>query len=217
MKYYARRWSYLIVCAAILWASSSIIACKKYSQDPPLKQTKQNAATVQVARHALTEEAKSCQAFVQEFYNWYLPRFNIPISPVNEKNSAQGPTSDDVLKIRPEALSPKLLHMLQGDSEASAKAVGEIVGLDFDPFLNTNGDFGTEARVTRVSLVNGLCRVSVQGYEKNQPEGQVFAELSPKGNLWVFEDFYFDGSFSHSKDLIQTLNELAAFRRKPTL
>jgi hypothetical protein len=202
---HTRRLSFLIVWAAFLLASSITIACKKNSQDPPLKQAKQNAATAQSAQRVLAEEEKSCQAFVQEFYNWYLPRFY---------NSAQEPSSDDVLKIRPQALSPKLLHMLQEDSEASAKAAGEIVGLDFDPFLNSNGDFGTEARVTRVSLVNGLCRVSVQGYEQNQLEGQVFAELSRKGNLWAFEDFYFDGSFSHSKDLIRTLNELAAFRKK---
>src|SRR6266851_5844884 len=71
---------------------------------------------------------KSCRVFVQQFYDWY-------VSETHKENAMH--SWDLALKQKGYAFSPELRRELTEDSEAQAKAVGEIVGLDFDPFLNS--------------------------------------------------------------------------------
>src|SRR5262249_33155263 len=66
------------------------------------------------------------QDFVQEFYSWYVPV---------AANSRSGRPSDLALSTRPSAFDPSLARQLKEDSDAQAKVPGDIVGLDFDPFL----------------------------------------------------------------------------------
>ncbi len=65
---------------------------------------------------------QEAQKFVQGFYDWYLNQKTPFEMAVKEKKSDFDPT---------------LLKLLKEDLEASAKSPGEIVGLDFEPFLNT--------------------------------------------------------------------------------
>src|SRR5437588_560107 len=71
---------------------------------------------------------KSCRRFVQSFYDWYV---------TEALKDNGGPASDFALRHRGSVFDPELLQQLKEDSEAQAKAKGEIVGLDFDPFLNS--------------------------------------------------------------------------------
>ena len=77
------------------------------------------------------QEAKredSVRKFAQDFYRWY-----VPIAAKDNKGTA----FEIAIKQRPSSFSPQLLQGLRDDAEAQAKAVGEMVGLDFDPFLNS--------------------------------------------------------------------------------
>jgi hypothetical protein len=83
--------------------------------------------------YALNAQAKDAQktpaslrGFVQGFYDWYVPK---------ALGDNAGPAWDLVLRSRSSDLSPQLVQALREDLTAQAKAKGEIVGLDFDPFL----------------------------------------------------------------------------------
>lgn len=58
--------------------------------------------------------------------------------------------------------SPELFHALCEDSETSKKAKGEIVGLDFDPFLNSQ-DPHARYEVGNVVPAGDSYRVEVLG------------------------------------------------------
>jgi hypothetical protein len=78
---------------------------------------------------------KSCRNFVQQFYDWYVKRPELP----------------PALKYRPSAFSPELLRRLKEDGEAQARVRDEIVGLDFDPILYSQ-DPGGHYVVSRIKL-----------------------------------------------------------------
>ena len=68
----------------------------------------------------------ACRRFVQQFYDWYVP---------STKTTTHGRPSDLALQHKPEVFNPDLLRALKADSEAAARAKGEIDGIDFDPFV----------------------------------------------------------------------------------
>ena len=84
---------------------------------------------------AQTQATQSSQAitFVQSFYDWYLPI-------VNDDNLHESSYKVAITR-RPELFDQTLLRALQVDAAAQAKAAvnREIDGLDFDPFVDSNG------------------------------------------------------------------------------
>jgi hypothetical protein len=74
------------------------------------------SASATIAQQA---DANAARTFVAEFYGWYVPI---------------APSSAEALK---DKLSDELYRALKADEEAKAKADGEVVGLDYDPFLNS--------------------------------------------------------------------------------
>jgi hypothetical protein len=84
------------------------------------------AAAPWLAAEAPTPASRA-QAFVAAFYAWY-----------------QGPSKPQdvaaVLRAKKDALAPELYRALEADLAASRKNKDEVVGLDFDPFLNTQED-----------------------------------------------------------------------------
>src|SRR5579872_3330643 len=80
-------------------------------------------AGAQVA--APPDESASCRRFVQAFYDWYLP--------VSQKQLKE-PASNLAWRQKPAMFAPDLVRALKADADAQARAKGDIVGLDFDPF-----------------------------------------------------------------------------------
>src|ERR1700748_294042 len=70
-------------------------------------------------------DSSASRRFVQQFYDWYVP----------STKTTHGRPSDLALQHKPEVFSPDLLRALKVDSEAAARAKGEIDGIDFDPFV----------------------------------------------------------------------------------
>lgn len=146
-------------------------------------------------------ENNSCKKFVQSFYDWYV-----------SKN--QGNPNDDtmiaVFKNKKFAFSKELESKLKDDHNVAALFPGEIVGLDYDPFLNAQ-DVANKYTVGKVSNTGEKYRADVfsvfDGKKSSKPV--VVPELVFRNGNWVFVNFiYPDASIKVNQDLISTLNQL---------
>jgi hypothetical protein len=86
--------------------------------------------TISFRAQSKTPPASRKVAFVQSFYDWYLP--------IARDGHLKEAASTVAIKRRPEFFDKSLLRALQNDAAAQARAVGEIDGLDWDPFLTGN-------------------------------------------------------------------------------
>lgn len=150
---------------------------------------------------------RSCRVFVQRFYKWYVPQ-----ALKEGKMSA----SDRALKYKGSAFSPGLLRALKEDSEAQAEAKGELVGLDFDPFLNTQ-DPSPQYAVGNVTLKGESCWANVNSVSsgKNGAKGDVVPELVIHKGHWVFVNFHYPSpSRPEFENLLSLLTYLRTIREQ---
>src|SRR4029077_17549131 len=108
--------------------------------------------------------------FVQNFYDWYAPI---------ARSDRPGPPSDVIaIKSRRSAFTTKLAKALEADEAAQAKVKGDIVGLDFDPFLASQ-DPGEHYEVGKVSRTGQVFWAEVHSVVdgKMSPKPDVFAEV----------------------------------------
>jgi hypothetical protein len=136
--------------------------------------------------------ANAARTFVAEFYGWYVPN---------------APASADALK---DKLSDQLYLALKADEEAKAKADGEVTGLDYDPFLNSQ-DPCPRYEPGAVVPHGDAWRVEVfavcDGARAARPSA--LAEVRSVGGRWAFVDVH-DADGKHG--LIETLKLLAKDR-----
>jgi hypothetical protein len=134
--------------------------------------------------------------FVQSFVTWYVP---IVLTPHD------GPAWNAVLA-QEKWLSPELRAALRADSAAQAGAQGEIVGLDFDPFVDSQDPWeryeaGSVRRRGRSYLV------SIYGFRAGSriSRPDVIAELVRRNGSWVFTNFHYPKEHT---DLLRVLRRL---------
>jgi hypothetical protein len=146
-------------------------------------------------------DASSCRRFAQQFYDWYAP--------LTQKEAAT-PSWDVALEQKSELFSAQLVKLLKADSLARSKAQGELVGLDFDPFVGGQ-DPADHYDVRRVSVKSGTnCFVQVW---RNSPNDTSEKSLKPDvvaalllGNAnWHFVNFRYPAV---NTDLLKTLAQL---------
>ncbi|WP_159082166.1 hypothetical protein [Rhodanobacter thiooxydans] len=118
------------------------------------------------------------------------------------------------LKARGSVFSHQLAKALEEDSAAQTRAEGEIVGLDFDPFLNSQ-DPGQHYKVGRITQKGDSYWVDIHdasssGWLHEKPG--VIAEVVRKNGQWHFVNFH----YSNGRDLLDALKELKASRGKPS-
>ncbi len=106
-----------------------------------------------------------------------------------------------------------MLKALKEDAEAARKSP-DLVGLDFDPFLNSQ-DPDDKYVVGGVTETDGLYRVDIYGIRKGQKreaKPNVVAEVKPAKTSFVFTNFIYgtDG------DLVGVLKQLADDRANPS-
>lgn len=145
----------------------------------------------------------SLRRFVQDFYDWYVPL----------ATSDSIPALHVALKDKASVLSSELVRGLWEDLEARSKVQGEIVGLDFDPFLSTQDpceryEVGTVTRRRQRYRVNihSVCG----GKRRDKPD--VVAELVRQDGSWVFVNFCYP---TVATDLLNVLKRLREDRQKP--
>ena len=122
----------------------------------------------------------------------------------------KGPSSAGALKLKKEAFAPELFNALKADADAQALS-NEIVGIDFDPFLNTQ-DPQRRYEVRAITRMGIHCRTEVYGIgdeQKAYPDVAPDLVLYPDG--WRFVNFYYPGR--NSTDLMKILRDGAKMRK----
>lgn len=108
--------------------------------------------------------------------------------------------------------------MLVVDDEAQSKS-NEIVGLDFDPILNTQ-DPSSKFIVRSTSVKSGRCKAAVIGVNQGVEDEHVMPELVYSNGRWVFVNFYYQsevaGKLKRSGNLVQALKDWAKDRARLT-
>jgi ribosomal protein L21E len=125
----------------------------------------------------------SVKTFVQGFYDWYVPKA------LSSRSTSAWSTA---VKEKASCFSPELGRKLREDSEAQAKDEGEIVGLDFDPFLNSQ-DPGKRYSVGKVVPNGDSYLVEVHHVVSGKPEEKLTAtaEVTGKNGQWYFVNFIY--------------------------
>ena len=147
---------------------------------------------------------QSPQQFVEDFYQWYVP---------TALKSHMTAAWSIAVKEKASSFDPKLAQALKDDSAAQAKAK-ELVGLSYDPFLNTQ-DPGENYKIDGATRKGQTYLVNVFRIESNQrgEKPDVVAELSAKNGSWHFINFHYpDGT-----NLLSELIGLKEDRRKREL
>ena len=178
------------------------------------------AATISLRAQEKTPQdiQQSCRTFVQGFYDWYVPRWmtnNLESSAAFKKWE----TSRDPLRQKTYPLSAELVRRLREDRAAQAKVPGELVGLDFDPYIGGNGGPLGRYVVGRITPKAGHYLAEV--YLQPRPEGKrpvVAAEVAFVNERWLIVNFHYyiyDGAkLTHRYDLLGLLKLLREDRQK---
>jgi len=143
---------------------------------------------------------RACRTFVQGFYAWYVPKHS----------------DKDVLKYRRSALSPELYTALKADLAASSKNPDDVVGLDFDPFLNAQ-DVAQRYVVGKVTAKGATFWVGIYGIwnGKKSVKPDVTAEVACKEGKCFFVNFHYGKTESpENENLLSVLKALKKEREK---
>ncbi len=119
---------------------------------------------------------KSATVFTQTFYDWYR---------------LHDDRLETALAQRPELFGATLLTALRTDIEAQAKNPQEIVGIDWDPFTNSQ-DPCDPYQVASASRRGDTVLVAMRGMCTDaapRPGPDVIARLQHRDSSWVFVDF----------------------------
>ena len=147
----------------------------------------------------------AASAFVQKFYDWYVP--------IALNRNLKEDSSNVAIAKRGALFDPPLLKALKEDVEAARKTPDDIVGLDFDPFLASQ-DPDDKYVVGEVSEKDGHYLVNVYGIrkgKKREAKPNVVAEVKPAKNSFVFTNFL----YGDDGDLVAVLKQLADDRAHP--
>jgi hypothetical protein len=151
----------------------------------------------------------SCEAFVQNFYDWYAP--------IAHDDKRRGRAWDVALKEKIQVFDAKLAKDLAEDSAAQEKSKDDIVGLDWDPFLNSQ-DPAPKYKVVKIVVLGDKCNVDVRSQGDNsqkQPEADISPELIFKDKSWKFVNFFDkNAKKSQTNDLVNALKNLRDARKK---
>jgi Protein of unknown function (DUF3828) len=154
---------------------------------------------------AAIPDASSCHRFVQGFYDWYAP----VAAAATERMTVS-------LRQRQGSFDPTLWQMLVADEEAQSQA-NEIVGLDFDPILNSQ-DPSSKFTVNSASVKSSRCNATVVGINDGIEEEHVMPELILSNGRWVLVNFHYQsevaGKLRNSGDLVQALKDWARERAR---
>jgi hypothetical protein len=158
-----------------------------------------HALTVQ-HKPAPSSDAASVKKFVQTFYDWYTPR------------AMKGDAETLALKAKANLFSADIRKGLDEDRKAAEKNADEIVGLDMDPFLNSQ-DPADKYTVKKVEQKGNAWLATVYGHYKGQkedPEPSVTAQVEKTKQGWRFTNFL----YGKGDNLLKTLKELKKAREK---
>jgi hypothetical protein len=145
------------------------------------------------------DTSRSPRDFVQTFYSWYVPR------------ALKRDTVLAALKYKNSMFSPEVVLELREDAAAQSKAANEIVGLDSDPFLNSQDpdEYYETGKITQ-SGPNYFVEVYGVSNGKRRAKPDVVPELTYQDARWLFVNFH----YPDEGDLLRILKVLRENRQK---
>jgi hypothetical protein len=202
----------LLAIAALLPAASGARSAEPHRPASALPRKPGVSLPVQPAAKPTPTELHvsqaSCRNSVQSFYDWYLPRL---------MREVRTPAMKRALNARSSYFSPQLRRGLTADLAASAKSPDEIVGLDFDPFVNSQ-DPAARYVVKKAYRVERGYRVEVHGVidGKANEAPDVIPEVVLSHGHWMFVNFHYPAEGTEPKtDLLKVLRVLRDSRHHP--
>ena len=170
-----------------------------------------NSASAAQRSHSAGKSSDSirlaeCRTFVQRFYTWY-------------RGAVERAGFESAVRKKPHLFNSALLQALQDDLTAAKKSPGEIVGLDFDPFTNSQ-DLPESFVVGDVRRKGDIYLADVSGQwtkgGARAPHPWLVAELKQRNGRWMFTNFRYppDKHQQKSDDLLSILARLKAERKK---
>ena len=154
--------------------------------------------------------SQACAEFVGQFYSWYVAK-DAALTKANSGKSVM----DVAIAEKKSSFSPALLKALKEDSAAAEKSPGEIVGLDFDPFLNAQ-DVAERYLPGKVAEKDGHYWVEVSGVwsGKKSKKPDVVPELVLEKGQWVFVNFHYrNAEDAVNENLLSILEALKKDRK----
>jgi hypothetical protein len=161
---------------------------------------------------ATPSPSEDCGKFVQQFYDWYLAKEKALV-----KDQSQESAFEVTLTEKASSFTPELVKALQDDLAASKKSADEVVGLDFDPFLNAQ-DTAEKYVVGEVHQKEDRYLVDVFGVweGKKNPKPDVVPELALQNGKWILTNFHYEQtSTPENENLVSILRRLKEDREKP--
>lgn len=155
------------------------------------------------AQRPPNDSTTKARAFVDAFYAWYVP--------IAAADSREAPFVT-VLRKRRELLTPLLFAALKADNDAQTKAPHDLVGLDADPFLNSQDPcagyaIGVAMHLARAYLIQvyAVC----EGTRAAEPSAVV--SVQSDGKRWQIADVF----LGNGRDgLMHRLRALAEERKR---
>lgn len=152
-------------------------------------------------------QAQSAKAFVQGFYDWYTGEMQ-----KNQYDSVPDPLTD-----KRWSFSAAIVTAMRADEAAQAKTPDDVVGIDFDPYLNAQdtcfpykaGKVTASGSQYRVEMFDSSCS------ESHPDIPTVIAVVQKKGSSWEFVNFLYPGEPGQAdSDLLSVLKQLAKEREE---
>lgn len=168
------------------------------------KNSQLRSITVEKAFDKLSNknDIQSALRFVKTFYKWYLPKL---------KMSGAVRPSELALKQKKSAFDPQLFNALLEDYRDQDMTAGEIVGIDFDPFLSAQ-DPGEHYEVGETTREGSTYYVDVfeSLSDKENKIAAIRAEVVKRNGQWYFVNFHYPKTGS---DLLSILKLLSGNRK----
>lgn len=123
---------------------------------------------------------------------------------------------DDAVRSRKDAFAPELYNALKADRDAQARSPHELVGLDFDPFLNAQ-DVPEKYEIGAAAVKGSSSMVPVLFWwgGKRSEKPDVTAEVACKDKACQFINFYYGSAEGpENENLIAALKALTKDRKK---
>jgi hypothetical protein len=144
--------------------------------------------------------AETPTAFLQRFYDSYL----------KQKTPDWGGT----VKTKRSLFTSTLADALQEDAAAQAKVTGDIVGIDFDPFLGSQDPSNRFVVRDAVPTPTGY-RVKVYDLGSGSRNGPaVLVDVSHKDGSWIIADFHYPQTSSDLLSILRSLRQSRASSHK---
>ncbi len=152
--------------------------------------------------------SEGAKSFVQTFYDWYA---------ATQQDIKKPMDLEVVMKKKASDFSTELNKRLNEDIAAQKKADGEIVGLDFDPFLSTNAEPYKKYSATKVTQKGNAYLVEMHGVVKGKTLSKpaVTPEVKQVKGKWQFANFHYGKSeFPENENLLSVLKVLKKGREE---